>query len=84
MEQDDQQPFKEAQQQPELKRYFETYDRAYWFYRNHRRELIEGGAVIEIAGRLFVRPRPFLRVLFAVGQRALEQRHSRDGVTPTA
>ena len=45
-----------------------------WFIRRNKPELIESGAVLEIAGRVRVSPAEFDVVVLAAGKRAMQQR----------
>jgi hypothetical protein len=44
-----------------------------WYVRTHRRELLEAGALTEIAGRLLIAPQAFATTAAAIGRRKLER-----------
>lgn len=47
-----------------------------WFIRCNKPELVEAGAVLEIAGRQRLSPVEFDAVVLAVGKRAMQQREA--------
>ena len=48
-----------------------------WFYRQHRQELTQAGAVVELAGRLLINAPVFAAQAVAIGARAASARAER-------
>jgi uncharacterized membrane protein (UPF0136 family) len=68
--------------QAELADLFPTVGSMGWFEKQHKRELIAGGALYMIAGRLLRLPSAYRRVALEVGSRALAERHCRNVAPP--
>jgi hypothetical protein len=47
-----------------------------WHFRQHRKEYIAAGAIVEIAGRLLAHPPTFKYVALDIGKRTLAERHN--------
>lgn len=50
---------------------FPTEDSLRWYLRTHRRALLDGCALTQIAGRLLIAPEAFTRVAAAIGREKL-------------
>jgi hypothetical protein len=61
----------ELDERPEIKAKFPTAWSTTWAIRKHRKELVEAGALIEVAGRLLIHPGRFQEVIIAAGRRSL-------------
>jgi len=48
-----------------------------WFYRQHRDELVESGAVVELAGRLLINAPVFAQKAIAIGSKVASDRSER-------
>jgi hypothetical protein len=48
-----------------------------WFYRQHRAELLDAGAVVEITGRLLINAPVFAAQAIAIGNRTAKARGER-------
>ena len=46
-----------------------------WAMRLHRERLVVAGAIVKVAGRIFIRPAAFDAVVLAAGQAALQGAH---------
>jgi hypothetical protein len=48
-----------------------------WFYRQHRKELIEAGAVVELGGRFLINGPVFAETAIAIGSKVASARGER-------